>query len=66
MHLAVGARTLVVAQTGPDFVILEKPLDLSVPRAELVVQIDSAEERVQVFLPDGIRSLDERTRIAFA
>lgn len=64
MRLIVGTMTLSVAQVGPDFIILRAPIHLSPARAELVVEIDGAEERTAIFLPDGVRATDEQTRIA--
>jgi hypothetical protein len=66
MHLLVGTQSLSVAQVGPDFIILEAPASLTPARAELVVEIDGTEERTPIFLPDGVRATDERTRIAHA
>jgi hypothetical protein len=66
MHLLVETRKLSVAQVGPDFLILEEPASFGPTRAELVVEIDGAQERTLVFLPDGIRATDQRTRMATA
>jgi hypothetical protein len=49
MQLETALGTLSVAQTGPDFVILEKAMDLPPGRAELVVRIDGSEKRRAIF-----------------
>lgn len=64
MHLETERGRLAVVQTGPDFVILENPVDLPRGRAELVVQIDGNEKRRRVSLPDGVCANENRTRIA--
>lgn len=66
MQMIVDARHFAVAQIGPDFLVLNEPLDASPTRAELVVQIDDSEKRRAIFLPDGVGASDERTRIANA
>ena len=66
MYVLAGAQEFPVAQIGPDFVVLESPLDLSPTHAELVVEIDHSEKRRTVFLPRGIHATDCETPIAFA
>ena len=64
MRLTVGSRRMGVAQVGPDFMILEEPVEIPAGRGELVVLIDGDEKRRAIYLPDGIRPTDVRTRIA--
>jgi len=64
MHLVIGARCLGIAQMGPEFMILEEPVDTPAGCGELVIQIDGNEKRRAIYLPDGVRSNDVRTRIA--
>jgi len=64
MHLIVGAQCFAVAQVGPDFMILETPVDLPPTQGELVVRIDGDEKRRSIDLPHGARATDAETRIA--
>lgn len=64
MHLVIGAQHLPVAQVGPDFVILKKPIDFGPTQAELIVQIDGTEKRRKIFLPQGSRVTDAETPVA--
>jgi hypothetical protein len=64
MRLVVDGAELPVVQLGPDFLILEKPIDSAAGAAELVLQVDSSERRWPVALPDGLRSTALRTRTA--
>jgi hypothetical protein len=66
MQIIVDQRRFSVAQVGPDFLVLNEPLNLPPTRAELVVRIDDTEKRRTIFFPDGVRASDERTRIASA
>jgi hypothetical protein len=64
MHLVIGSQRIGVAQVGPDFMILDEPMELPAGRGELVVEVDGNERRQVVNLPDGIHPTDLRTRIA--
>lgn len=66
MHVIAGRNHLGVAQVGPDFMIVEDPIELPPTPAELVVQIDGHEKRRSIYLPDGIQKAILRTRIASA
>ena len=60
VHLAlITAHGMIrLAQIGPDYVIVAKPVDLPQCDAEIVMQIDSYEERWPVRLVEGIRAAD--------
>lgn len=64
MRLVVDGVDLPIAQLGPDFLILETPIDLSASQAEIVLQVDANERRWAVALPDGLNATTPRTRIA--
>ncbi len=49
-----GGESLPVAQSGPDFVILEKPAMRPPTSAELVVEVDGSVSRYPCFLTNGI------------
>ena len=64
MYLTVGSRLMGVAQVGPDFMILDEPVELPPGCGELLVELDGDKKRRSIDLPDGIRPTDVRTRIA--
>jgi hypothetical protein len=65
MELRVNGQVLPIGQLGPHFLVLENPADHPpVESAEIVMSIDSKEERWLVCLPDGIRSDRRKTAIA--
>ena len=52
--LLPGGETLPVAQSGPDFVILEKPVLRPPTAAELVIEVDGSVSRYPCFLTNGV------------
>ena len=52
--LLPGGEMLPVAQSGPDFVILEKPVLRPPSTAELVIEVDGSVSRYPCFLANGI------------
>jgi hypothetical protein len=63
MHLSVGGRVFPIAQLGPDFIILDKPLDQPPASGEIVLLIDGSIRLWPVHLPDGISAGQSETRI---
>ena len=64
MHLEVAGQSLAIAQMGPDFLILEQPVELPATWGDVVMRIDASERRWSVSLPDGLSAVAQRTRIA--
>jgi hypothetical protein len=64
MQAIAGKHCLAVAQVGPDFMIVESPIELPPMPAELIVEIDGHAKRRSIYLPDGIRKTASRTRIS--
>lgn len=64
MYLVISSQRIGVAQVGPDFMILDEPMELPAGRGELVVEVDGNERRRVVNLPDGLRASEMRTQIA--
>ena len=64
MQLLVGSGSFRVVQMGPDFLVVEEPFDHPPADASLILQIDGAERRWNVLLPNGI-SIDSK-RVAIA
>ncbi len=52
--LLPGGESLSVAQSGPDFLILEQPAIRPPTPAELVVEVDGSVSRYPCFLANGI------------
>jgi hypothetical protein len=52
--LLPGGDSLPVAQSGPDFLILEQPATRPPTPAELVVDVDGSVSRYPCFLTNGI------------
>ena len=63
MHLSVGGRVFPIAQLGPDFIILDNPLDQPPASGEIVLSIDGSVRLWPVHLPDGISADKRETRI---
>lgn len=59
LFLVTADATYPLAQIGPHFVIVREPLDLPPCDAEIVMQVDSAEDRWPVRLVDGVRPSDK-------
>ena len=66
MRLLVNGLSLVVAQMGPDFVFLDKPINHPPGTASLVMSVDQSERRWNVNLPNGISASNYRVQIAAA
>ena len=64
MLLLVGGGCIPVAQMGPDFVLLDSPIDHPPADASLVLQVDESERRWNVRLPHGISAGSKRVTIA--
>jgi hypothetical protein len=64
IHLIVNGASLPVAQLGPDFFTLREPAELPPTEAEIVMSIDGEVSRWTVYLPNGVRPNDARTKIA--
>lgn len=63
MRLLVNGLTVPVVQLGPDFLLVDAPLDLPAGDASVVMQVDRDERRWEVRLPDGISSTSRRVAI---
>jgi hypothetical protein len=64
MQLLVNGSSLSVAQMGPDFLLVDAPIDHPPTDARLVLQVDQSERRWNVRLPNGISA--DSTRVAIA
>lgn len=66
MNLLVNGLILPVSQMGPDFVLLNAPVNHAPAAATVVMQVDENERRWSVRLPKGISAENKRVQIAAA
>ena len=64
MRLLVNGSSIAVAQMGPDFLLVDAPINHPSGNASLVLQVDQSERRWNVHLPDGISAGSKRVAIA--
>jgi hypothetical protein len=63
MELSVNGFVLPIAHLGPNFLVLETPIDHPPVDAEIGLWIDGREDRWRVRLADGIRASQRKTAI---
>ena len=63
MRLLVNGLSLAVAQMGPDFVLVDAPVNHPPAETSVVLRVDRAERRWRVRLPDGIFANTRRVAI---
>jgi hypothetical protein len=64
MRLLVNGDSLSVAQMGPDFLLVDAPINHPPGDACMVLQVDQDERRWNVRLPNGISTKSKRIAIA--
>jgi hypothetical protein len=64
MRLLVNGSSIAVAQMGPDFLLVDAPINHPPGNASLVLQVDQSERRWDVNLPEGISAASKRVAIA--
>lgn len=64
MQLSVNGHIFVIGQLGPDFVILDNPIDHPPAEGEITFSIDGRERRWPVQLPAGIKAERGETLIS--
>jgi hypothetical protein len=64
MRLLFNGGSITVAQMGPDFLLVDTPINHPPGNASLVLQVDQSERRWDVRLPDGISAGSKRVAIA--
>lgn len=62
--ILIDGTSLPIAQMGPDFLLLHKPVNLPPCEATLVFTVDDNERRRVVLLPNGMSADCERVAIA--
>jgi hypothetical protein len=66
MHLVLDGKTLSIGQLGPDFLLLDAPIDHPPATALLFFSIDGKEREREIHLPEGISAGSRRVVIAKA
>ncbi len=64
MELVLADCVVPITQMGGSFIILKSPKDYPPGNAEIVLQVDDAEDRFQVLLPDGLNSSSLKVNIS--
>ena len=64
MQLSVNGQTLKIGQLGPEFIILDDPIDLPPCEAEITMSVDGRERRWAVWLVNGISTGEPRVEIS--
>jgi len=64
MHLILDGKTLSIGQMGPDFLILDSPIEHPPANAVLFISIDGNESKREIHLPQGISTNSPRVVIA--
>lgn len=66
IRLLVNGLSLPVAQLGPDFLLMDTPINHAPTTATVVMQVDQSERRWNIHLPNGISAENKRVQIAAA
>ena len=64
MRLLVNGFSIPVRQMGPDFLLVDSPVDHPPTNASLILRVDQSESSWEVRLPEGISAASERIVIA--
>lgn len=63
MRLLFNGHSLPVAQIGPDFILVDEPVNHPPTAASVIFQVDESERRWDVQLPDGLSSKTKKVAI---
>jgi hypothetical protein len=66
MRLVVNGCSISVAQMGPDFLLVDEPIDLPPGEATGILQVDQSERGWNVSLPNRISAASKRVQIALS
>ena len=64
MRLLVNGLSLPVTQMGPDFLLVDAPVEHPPADARVILQVDQSERSWGVHLPNGISAGTHRVAIA--
>jgi hypothetical protein len=63
MHLSVNGHVLTIGHLGPNYVILDNPIDHPPTDAEISLSVDGKQTRWRIKLVDGLSASECRSRI---
>ena len=66
MRLIVNGTPIRVTHMGPDFVLLESPIDHPPCEASILLRVDDSETEWKVRLPEGISRGSNRIALALS
>ncbi|MDA1056111.1 MAG: hypothetical protein O3C40_37500 [Planctomycetota bacterium] len=66
MHLSVNGHVLRIGHLGPDYLILDNPIDHPPTDAEISLSVDGNDRRWRVKLVDGLSASQARSRISIS
>ena len=66
MRLILGGSSVGIAQMGPDFLLIESPMDHPPCQATILLRVDDSERQWKVRLPEGISSTSTRVPLALS
>ena len=66
MRLIVNGTRIRITHMGPDFVLIESPMDHPPCEASLSLRVDDSESQWQVRLPEGISRDSKRVALALS
>ena len=64
MRLLFNGHSLPVAQIGPDFILVDQPVNHPPTAASVIFQVDDNARRWEVQLPAGVSSTTRKVAIA--
>jgi hypothetical protein len=64
MWLLLDGTSIDIAQMGPDFLLVDSPIDHPPSLASIVLQVDDSETRWNVRLPNGISAQSKHVVLA--
>jgi hypothetical protein len=66
MELRINGSNLSVTHMGPDFILIDSPIDHAPCKARLFLQVDDSKSEWEVSLPQGISSKSNRVTLALS
>jgi hypothetical protein len=66
MRLFIEGASLGITHMGPDFVLVESPVDMAPGRARVFLKVDDSESQRNVWLPKGISKDCNRVALALS
>jgi hypothetical protein len=66
MRLIVNGSSIRITHMGPDFILIDLPIEHAPRKARLFPQVDDSKSEWEVSLPEGISSKSNRVALALA